>query len=186
MIANELKFMHENRCSSKNEGYKIELAEMLRCLNLNDAEQTTVNPPNDHRTYHDRGATFHVFHSERSFVLGSIVACEPRPVMLANQSVVTTSKRGKVICSFENASIRLQKVLYICSLGYNLVSVERLADNGIHSLFFSKNIELQHKHSELIIDYAFRDEDTMLYSFPAPTVSSIINIVPPTYAGAML
>ena len=42
---------------------------------------------------------------------------------------------GEVVLPFEHANIRLQNVLYIPNLGYNLVSTGKLADNGIQSLF---------------------------------------------------
>lgn len=73
MIAKESKFIKEKRRSSKTEGKNIELAGMLRYLNLN----ITVNQPNDHITYQESGAASHVFHSKSSSVPSAIVTCEP-------------------------------------------------------------------------------------------------------------
>lgn len=143
----------------KEDADKEELAGIVRCTTASDGnnmEQTTINPPKDHRTYHDSGATSHVFHSKESFVPGSIVECEPRIVLLADKSSVTASKRGQVILPFEHANIRLKEVLLISGLGYNLVSVGRLADNGIESLFRSGDVELRHKTKQMVVGHGVR------------------------------
>ena len=68
------------------------------------------------------------------FVPGSIVECEPRAVLFADKSSAFASRRGEVLPPFKRVNIRLKLVLLIPSLGYNLVSVGRLADNEIESL----------------------------------------------------
>lgn len=122
---------------SGNDSAKLEIVGMVQS-NTRKTEHTTVTPPKDDRTYHDSGATSHVYHSEDAFVTGSIAECEPCTVLLADKSSITASQRGEVILPFDNANIRLKHVLHIPGLGYNLVSVGRLADNGISSLLTPK------------------------------------------------
>lgn len=154
-------------------GSKVEIAGMAQCEYEKNIERTTVNAPKDCRTYHDSGATSHVFHSDDAFVTGSIVECEPRTVLLADKSSIITSKHGEVLLPFDNVNIRLTHVLYIPGLGYNLVSVGRLADKGIESLFRSKDVELRHQSSGMIVGYGIRDGDTSLYALPNPDISII-------------
>jgi len=108
---------------SKGEGGKVEVVGMVQHRKDKNVERTTINPPKDDRTYHDSGATSHVYHTEDAFVPGSLVGCEPRTVLLADKSSIIASKRGEVILPFDNANIRLKHVLYIPGIGYNLVSV---------------------------------------------------------------
>lgn len=100
---------------------------MTSCQSL---ERTTILPPADRRTYHDSGATSLVFHSMDVFEKRSMKSCGPRSIHLTDTSRVMADKIGEVAIPLENATIRLKDVLYVPGLGYNLVSVGRLADNG--------------------------------------------------------
>lgn len=64
--------------------------------------------------------------------------------MLAGKSSVEASRRGDVLIPFQDVDLRLNHVLIIPGLGYKLVSVGRLADNGIPSLLKSHTVELRH------------------------------------------
>ena len=107
---------------------KIELAGSV-------VEKTTVNPPKDFRTYADSCATIHCFFNESFFVPDSIVPCNDRTIEMSDKSRATSSLWGQVILPFKIFNIRLHKVLYVPSIGYNLVSTGRLADNGIETCF---------------------------------------------------
>ena len=151
---------------------KVELAGAVLCSNVEDTEVTTVRPPKDHCTYYDSGATTHVFYSEEAFVPGSIAHCAPKRVLLADKSSVTASKRGEVMLSFEHINIRLGSVLLVPDLGYNLVSVGRLADNGIESLFRKDDVQLRLENSNVALACGVRDRKTGLYSLPSPNTLS--------------
>lgn len=157
---------------------KVELAGVTLCTNTQESfERTTVSPPNDLRTYYDSGATSHVFNSETVLKQGTLTECIPCTVLLADKSSVVASKRGEVIVQFENADIRLTKVLLIPGLGYNLVSVGRLADNGIESLFRKDDVMLKLKSQNFVVGHGTRDISTGLYALPTPLINSYASAV---------
>lgn len=49
--------------------------------------------------------------------------------MMANETLVVTKQCGDVL-PFEFSNVRLTEVLHVPSLGFNLVSVRRLAERG--------------------------------------------------------
>lgn len=147
------------KMSGGNGKPKVELAGSL-------VEKTTVNAPKDYRTYADSGATTHCFFNERVFVPNSIVSCDDRTIEMADKSTVTSNKLGEVILFFKHVNIRLQKVLYVPSMGYNLVSTGRLADNGIESLFRRHDFVLQLESDATTIGQGDRDSSSGLYVFP--------------------
>ena len=178
MVANASKSSKKSSQGGRSKGScsKPELIGMVQCSYDKKMERTTINPPKDDRTYHDSGATSHVYHTEDAFVPGSITECEPRTVLLADKSSIIASKQGEVILPFQNANIRLKCVLFIPGLGYNLVSVGRLADNGITSLFESRHVQLKYKPSGMIIGQGVRDDTTKLYALPDPVKTAMHTI----------
>ena len=60
-------------------------------------DRTTILPPLDNHTYHDIGATSHVFHSAISFIPGWLRQCTERTVLLADKSTVTSSQIGDML-----------------------------------------------------------------------------------------
>lgn len=98
--------------------------------------------------------------------------CDPRTVILADKSTVVAQYLGDVIMPFDNFDIRLKRALHIPGLGYNLVSVGRLADNGICSFFKSKDVELIRGTSRETVGSGYRDPVTLLYDLldPKPNV----------------
>lgn len=154
----------------KGSDNKVELAGVTLCtITYENVERTTVNPPEDLGTYYDSGATSHVFHSMNVFEPGTLHECEPCTVLLADKSSVVASKCGEVIIPFEHADIRLGKVLLIPGLEYNLVSVGRLADNGIESIFRKIEVLLKFgsKTSWLGKVHVTFQQDYMHYRTPA-------------------
>lgn len=129
-------------------------------------ESTTVDPPSDARTYADSGTTVHCFHSIHSFVPDSLMHCARRTVTLANNSEVETETSGEVHIEFDHSIIKLSNVLLIPTLGYNLVSTGKLADNGIESHFRRHNMLLKLEDSSDIIGCGSRDHSSGLYVLP--------------------
>jgi hypothetical protein len=93
------------------------------------------NPRKDVCSYSDSGSASVVFHNPRVFVPGSLLVCESRSISLADKSEVRATHVGEVVLPFENAKIRLTDVYLVPDLGFNLVSVGRLADKGITATF---------------------------------------------------
>lgn len=135
-------------------------------------ERTTINPPKDHRTYADSGATIHIFHSVRAFVPGSIKQCAEGCVTLADESSVNASSCGDVMLHFEEFIIQLQQVLFIPSMGYNFVSTGRLADKGVESLFRRKYILLMLESDGTIVGSGDRDLESKMYVLPFPYLNN--------------
>ena len=136
-------------------------------------EKTTISPPADHRSYADSGATVHCFHTLEAFVPGSLKPCPRSTVLLANKSSVETNQCGEVILPFENANVRLRRVLYIPKLGYNLVSTGRLADNGIESHFCRTNVRLVLEENRFFVGSGDRNSKSRMYMLPEPMSHSI-------------
>jgi hypothetical protein len=60
--------------------------------------------------------------------------------------------------------------LSVEELGYNLISVGKLADKGITSIFRAETVELKIEPKTLILGRVIRSrEDSSLYVLPSPT-----------------
>lgn len=70
--------------------------------------------------------------------------------------------------SFDNINIRLKSYLLFSKLGYKLVSVGRLADNEISSLFRPNNWRLMYELSQEVIGFGKRNSTTGLCALPNP------------------
>jgi GAG-pre-integrase domain len=141
-------------------------------------DRTSVNVPKDRSSYIDSGATAHVFHNPRVFVPGSLSVCESRSIALAGKSEDRATHVGEVVLPFENANIRLTCVYLVPDLGFNLVSVGRLADKGITATFNKGFVTLQVVESGFDIGSGTRDENTGLYMLPAPELHDNMLAVP--------
>ena len=130
-------------------------------------DRTTITPPDDLQTYADSGATIHIFHSPSAFVPGSLKRCSPRIVALADKNEVQADVWGEVIIPMQDCIIRLQHVLFVKTIRYNLVSTGKLADNGIESLFRRKDILLKLETDGTVIGCGFRASNGM-YVLPSP------------------
>jgi hypothetical protein len=82
---------------------------------------------------------------------------------------------GDVILEFpkEDGSptviIRMTGCLYVDDLRYNLISVGKLADKGITSIFRAETVELNIEPKNLLLGRGIRDrEDSSLYVLPSP------------------
>lgn len=136
-------------------------------------EETTVNPPSDHRSYADSGATAHCFHDASSFIQGTLRSCTPRTIILADGTSVAATQCGDVLMPFESANIRLSDVLYVPSMSFNLVSVGRLSDKGIESHFRRHDLQLTLETDGFIIGSGQRDLNSGLYMFPEVDMSRV-------------
>jgi hypothetical protein len=59
--------------------------------------------------------------------------------------------------------------IYMYDLGYNLISVGKLADKGIISIFRAETVELKIEPKNLILGRGIRDrENSRLYALPSP------------------
>ena len=75
---------------------------------------------------------------------------------------------GEVVLPFEHADIRLQNVLYIPNLSYNLVSTGKLADNGIQSLFRRFDVRLSLQTNSFFVGIGSRDKKSGMYMLLEP------------------
>lgn len=90
--------------------------------------------------------------------------------MLTDNASVITLKSGEVVLEFEHANIRLKKGFLMPGLGYNILSVGFLAENGIESIFRKYDVILRHGEESLLIGNGTRDEVTGLCEFPSPSI----------------
>lgn len=131
---------------------------------------TTVIPPEvpgkDTRCVVDSGATVSLFHSVSAFVPGSLVTTAPRSIALADKRKMVADMSGDVVIPFKGVRLTLTNCLYAPDLGYNLVSVGRLADKGISSVFDKTSVCLS-LTSVMHVGVGTR-EDCGLYYLPGP------------------
>ena len=83
--------------------------------------------------------------------------------MLADKTSVKSTYMGEVVLPFEHANIRLQNVLYIPNIGYNLVSTDKLADHGMQSLFRLSDFRLSLQTNSFFIGLVSRDKISGMY-----------------------
>jgi hypothetical protein len=101
--------------------------------------------------------------------------CDPRAILLADTSEIRANMSGDVILEFPNedgsliVNLRITGCLYVKDLGYNLISVGKLADKGITSIFRAETVELKIEPKNLIFGKGIRDrKDSSLYVLPSP------------------
>eukprot|EP00171_Calliarthron_tuberculosum_P002470 IDg2470t1 len=138
----------------------------------------TVKSDKNLRSYIDCGATAHVFHDPCMFVAGSLVECD-------SDSEVHSTHIGEVMLPLEHADLRVTSVYMVPDLGFNLVSVGRMADNGIASAFSATHVTLTQASTGYEIGRGKRDSDTGLYMLPSPQMRSM-SLAVPNVADAML
>lgn len=80
-------------------------------------------------------------------------------MLLADNCFVSARQIGEVIIPLNNYTIRLQNGMLVSNLGYNLVSVGRLADNVISSLFRLSDVEVVHQSPGVCIKQVKRAQD---------------------------
>lgn len=131
-----------------------------------------INVKSLNNTYADSGATTHMFHEEVCFVPGSLKSCSKRIIYLADRTSVTAKSYGEVLLTFEKSVLRLQDVLFVPALKYNLVSVGRLADKGIESQFTSSHLILMLQRNKSIIGTGSRDLSSGMYMLPSPALTN--------------
>jgi hypothetical protein len=90
-----------------------------------------------------------------------------------------------VVIPFENANIRLTDVYLVPDLGFNLVSVGRLADKGIQAIFSRDFVILQVAESGFVIGESLRDINNGLYRLPVPEIQDTM-LATPAMADAVL
>lgn len=73
-----------------------------------------------------------------------------------------------MILPFENANVRLKRVLFLPSLRYNIVSIGSLADKGIESHFGRAEVKLILKENGFFIGSGNRDSISTMYMLPHP------------------
>jgi hypothetical protein len=138
----------------------IEIVAMARST-VPKAEQTTITPPKDSRCYLDSGATCSIFFSKHAFVTGTLQVCDPRPILLADTSEIRANMSVDVILEFPKeygsptVMLRITGCLYVKDLGYHLISVGKLADKGITSIFRAETVELKIEPKNLFLAKEF-------------------------------
>jgi hypothetical protein len=146
----------------------------MACSTVPKAEQTTIIPPKDSRCYLDSGASCSTFFSRHTFVPGALHVCDPRPILLADTYEISANMSGDVILEFpkEDGSptviLRITSCWYVEDLGYNLISVGKLANKGITSIFRAETGELKIEPKNLILGIRIRDrKGSSLYVLPS-------------------
>jgi hypothetical protein len=125
------------------------------------AERTAINRPKDSRCYLDSGATCSIFFSRHAFVPGTLHVCDPRPILLADTSEISANMSVDVILEFPNeygsptVILRITGCLYVEDLGYNLVSVGKLADKGSTTIFGRRRWNLRLSRTSLFLAEEF-------------------------------
>lgn len=74
----------------------------------------------------------------------------------------------------DDCVIRLRVVLFIPSLGYNLVSTERLAENGIQYHFSRSDVLLKLESNGSLIERGSRDVHNRMYVLPSPRTQAVL------------
>lgn len=108
------------------------------------------------------------FHTESVSVPASIRPCDPTTVLLADRTSVSSTKCGDFVLPFKHANTHLKQAFILPGLGYNLVSMGRLADNGIESHFRRNDVQLTLASNGSIIETGECDNESRLYMLAGP------------------
>ena len=166
------KMVSSNDNNLKDSGSKKHKVELAGAV----VEKTTIDPPKDFRTYADSGATIHCFFNRDAFVPGTLTSCSERSVEFADKTSANANLWGQVLIAFDQVDIRLHNVLYVPSMAYNLVSIGRLADNGIESLFRREDVLLKLETNNITVGRGIRDPDSKLYVFANDIAVNVLKV----------
>lgn len=108
----------------------------------------------------DSGASNHMMNDVK--YLDSLTDCREEIALAATEKSVVAMKRGNLKC-FNNEGVKLdiKDVLYVPDLRYNLLSVKKLASNGI-CVSFSGNVAVMKKSGQVLGVATLKDD---LYQF---------------------
>lgn len=138
--------------------------EFAGCL----TDSTSVMLPNDLWTYADSGVKIHIFHARNAFVPGSLMSCHKRAVCRVDNGKFTTVKGVVVNIPLDDCVILFCDVLFVSSLGYNILSTGLLADNGIGSYFRRSDILLKLGSNGTLSGRGSRDIENGMYVRHSP------------------
>lgn len=83
--------------------------------------------------------------------------------MLADNSSLQALQLDEILLELENANICLKQILFIPSLGYNLLCLGRSADNGTAFRFLKYDVVLDQQPDKSTIGYGTPDSVSKMY-----------------------
>jgi hypothetical protein len=121
------------------------------------AAKTTKNPPKDSRCYLDSGATCPIFSPDKltspALCMRAIRAPSYLRILLKQAPICPVTSFWNSPKEDDSPTVILRNTgcLYVEDLGYNLISVGKLANKGIASIFRAHTVELKTEPKPLII-----------------------------------
>lgn len=172
MSDGKVKAGKPGKSSNNNEnssGRPVIIGATMEKSTVTNVELPKFTLKNSTRSYADSVAPAHWFHTKSVFIRETLVPCEPRTVLLANDASVVAKHTGDMLIPLQNADPRLHRVLFVSDMRYNLVSVSKLAGKCIYSKYRVDDFQLTLKTNGFGLGMGHQDQDTGLYVLATPT-----------------
>jgi hypothetical protein len=98
----------------------------------------------------DSGCSQHITYDKSRFVR---LTRQGGAVTVANRKELPIAGKGTVEINVASKRVRLDEVLYVPTIGYNLLSISQLADKGISTLFDKEKAEIRRSGNLLATSY---------------------------------
>jgi transposase InsO family protein len=118
----------------------------------------------------DSGASSHLTGCRAWFT--ELHSCAPCTVVAANHGTLTCTQRGTVTLNTERGRIHVRDVLYVPSLGVNLLSVSAIVNAGMRVRFTKGGCRISTSRNKLIVQAVARNNIYSIHAAPQPSESA--------------
>ena len=115
----------------------------------------------------DSGASSHLSGCRAWFT--ELHQCEPCTVVAANHGTLQCTQRGTVTLNTERGRIHVRNVLYVPSLGVNLLSVSAIVNAGMRVRFTKAGCRISTSRNKLIVQAVARNNIYSIHAAPEPS-----------------
>ena len=138
------------------------------CGGRHGAQETPV--PGVGLWHVDSGASSHLPGCRAWFT--ELHQCYPCTVVTANHGTLKCTQRGTVTLNTERGRIHVRNVLYVPSLGVNLLSVSAIVNAGMRVRFTKGGCRISTSHNKLIVQAVARNNIYCISATPEPSESA--------------
>ena len=118
----------------------------------------------------DSGASGHLSGNRAWFT--ELLQCEPCTVTVADHGTLTCAQRGTVVLNTRSGRITVRNVLYVPSLGVNLLSVSSIVNAGMRVRFTKSGCSIRTSRNKLIVQAVAHDNLYSVHASPQPSVTA--------------
>ena len=144
--------------------------EYAMAVTVSDANNSTMSIPGVGMWHVDSGASSHLTGNRAWFT--ELHQCVPCTVTVADHGTLTCTQRGTVVLKTQRGRITVRNVLFVPSLGVNLLSVSAIVHAGMRVRFTKSGCSIRTSRNKLIVQAVAHNNIYSVYAAPQPSVAA--------------